>query len=201
MNIRTIVISMFSLLLLTSCGNPPVQDTPKPKPPAALADKGSFEIKSRSGSDDLVQRLYDELSGNTPELKQFENQLEQLANTRSDSTESFYKFDEKNRSYFDAANRHIEGIKDSVLREKTKALVYASLNRYDSKVSKHKDLLNLINKKNVSLEDLHTVVKLTRTLPLMERYQADNLPTTKPMDGYLKQLDKALQSADTLIKK
>ena len=199
MNIRIPVISMFALLLLASCGNPPVQDTPQPKPPEALTDKSSFDIKSRG--DDLVERLYGELSNNTPELKQFENQLEQLTKSRSDSTESFDKFNEKNQSYFNATNRHIEGIKDSVLREKTKALVYAGLTRYDSKVSKHRDLLDLINKKTVSLEDLHIVLKITRTLPLLEKYQADNLPTTKPMDGYLKQLDKTLQSADTLIKK
>jgi ElaB/YqjD/DUF883 family membrane-anchored ribosome-binding protein len=190
---------MFYLLLLASCSNTPVQDTPKPQPPAALADKGSFDIKSRG--DDLVERLYDELSGSTPELKQFESQLEQLAKTKDDSTESFDKFNEKNQSYFNAANRHIEGIKDSVLREKTKALVYAGLTRYDSKISKHRDLLDLINKKTVSLEDLHIVLKITRTLPLLEKYQADNLPTSKPMDGYLKQLGKTLQTADTLIKK
>ena len=199
MNIRTIVILMFALLLLAACGNPPVQDTSQPKPPEALTDKSSFDIKSRG--DDLVERLYGELSNNTPELKQFENQLEHLTKSRSDSTESFDKFNGKNRSYFDAANIHIAQIKDSVLREKTKALIHAGLTRYDSKISKHRDMLDLINKKTASLEDLHIVLKIARTLPLLEKYQADNLPTTKPMDGYLKQLDKVLQSADTLIRK
>jgi hypothetical protein len=38
-------------------------------------------------------------------------------------------------------------------------------------------------------------------LPLIEKYQNDNLPTTKSFEGYVKQQDKTIELADTLIKK
>jgi hypothetical protein len=36
-------------------------------------------------------------------------------------------------------------------------------------------------------------------LPLIEKYQKDNLPSTKPLKGFIKQQDQTISQADTLI--
>ncbi|GAB2677680.1 hypothetical protein GCM10027036_34190 [Flavihumibacter cheonanensis] len=53
----------------------------------------------------------------------------------------FDNFNEKNQSYFNSADRHIAGIKDSLVRDKIKTLVSAQLSKYNSKIAKHKELL------------------------------------------------------------
>jgi hypothetical protein len=48
---------------------------------------------------------------------------------------------------------------------------------------------------------LHTYLKIKRTLPIMEKYQTDNLPSIKPIDAYGRQVDATLKLIDTLAKK
>jgi len=42
---------------------------------------------------------------------------------------------------------------------------------------------------------------ITTTLPLIEKYQNDNLPTTKSINGYSNQLDKVLRLENILLEK
>jgi hypothetical protein len=190
------------LLVSASCNNSKERDTIAPQPPKALEDKtSSFDIASKSGRSDLLESLYYEMSGNTPELEAFENKLERLAKSKDDSTASFDTYVEKNQSYFESADGHIGQIKDSVLKERMKGLIAGNLATYNAGISKHKELLDIISKKDLSLNDLHIVLKITRTLPLMKKYQADKLPAAKSIEGYLHELDGALKTADTLIKK
>lgn len=113
----------------------------------------------------------------------------------------FDNFNEKNQSYFNSADRHIAGIKDSLVRDKIKTLVSAQLSKYNSKIAKHKELLKLIESKQMTISDLHNVLKIIRTLPLIDKYQNDNIPNTKSLEDYLKKQDKVITIADTLTKK
>ena len=72
---------------------------------------------------------------------------------------------------------------------------------YNSSTSRHNDLLKSIETKNMTLSDLHIILKIAWTLPVIEKFQRDNLPSTKSLDGYLKQLDGTIKYADTLSKK
>lgn len=64
----------------------------------------------------------------------------------------------------------------------------------------HKSILNSIKTKNITLTDLHTALKIIRTLPVIDKYQKNNLPATQPLQGYLNEVDKTIKQADTLIK-
>lgn len=197
------ILSTFIFLTLFSCDNPRMESKPNQEIPKALDDtKSSYDIVSKSGRyEDLVESLYAELSEKTPELSQLEDKIENLRKSKGDSTESFNQYNQKNQAYFSSVNGHIEQIKDVVLREKMKALITANLSKYNSKVSPHLDLLKAIDDKNVTLNDLHAVLKITRTLPLIEKYQKESLPATKSIKEFSKRLDETLKYADTLVKK
>ncbi|GAB2670787.1 hypothetical protein GCM10027036_25140 [Flavihumibacter cheonanensis] len=53
----------------------------------------------------------------------------------------------------------------------------------------------------MTISDLHNVLKIIRTLPLIDKYQNDNIPNTKSLEDYLKKQDKVITIADTLTKK
>lgn len=194
-------ISLFLFLTFCACGENRTQETGKQDTPKALEDKSSEFRISKRGYNDLVESLYEELAGKTPELKQLEGEINILNESRADSTGAFNKFDEKNQDYFYAADRHVEEIKDSVLRDKMKVLIPNNLSAYNLLVSSHNGLLKSINQKYLVLDDLHTVLKIVRTLPVIENYQKDNLPTKKPLEGLARQLDATIKHADTLSKK
>ena len=189
-------------MTLYSCNNSRRQDKQQNETPKALEDKGSsYEIISKRGYDDLLESLYKELANKTPELKELEKQIENLTESKSDSTELFSKYDGKSQNYYQSANSNVGQIKDTILKERMTQLIYNSLTSYNSLVSKHNDILRSIRIKDVSLNDLHLILKITRTLPLIDKYQKENRPSTKSLEGYSTQLDKTIKYADTLTKK
>jgi hypothetical protein len=186
---------------VASCDNSPDREKSNTETPKALDDKSaSYEIVSKRGNSDLIENLYDELVEKTPELKELESKIDNLNDSKSDSLDQFEKYDRKNNVYYNAAVNHIGQINDTVLRDQLKHLITSSETKYNLKISSHSNLLNLIEAKTLTLNDLHEVLKITRTLPLIEKYQNNNLPNTKALQGYLKQLDETLSYADTLKK-
>lgn len=198
-----IILSTFLLLAIASCDSPDIREQhQQPATPKALDDKSaSYDIISKGRGEDLVESLYDEQVSKNPDLKLLEDKLETLRASQRDSAKVFTRFNDKNEIYYDAASQHVEGIKDSVLRNKIKVLVTGSLKKYQGLTAGHNELLKTIDTKNLTLADLHTVLKIVRTLPLIEKYQQDNLPSTKPLKGFIHDQNEALKLMDTLAKK
>ena len=197
-----IFISTILVLTFTSCDNTRTQDKPKQETPKALEDKSSsYELVSKRGYDDLVESLYNELVTKDIDLKKLEDKIDELNKSKNDTTELFDKYDGKNQSYFSSADRHVVDIKDSLLRNKMRIIVTNQLSKYNSRIGKHNELLKIIDAKQMTISDLHNVLKIVRTLPLIDKYQKDNLTDTKSFEGYINQQEKAIQLVDTLSKK
>ncbi len=199
--ITKLFIVTITVLGLASCSNNRSNEQLKQETPKALEDKSSsYEIVSDRSYDDLVESLYQELVSKDIALKKLEDKINELNKSKSDSTKLFNKFNGKNQSYFISASRKVSAIKDSVLRNKINSLLSAQLEHYNSKVVRHNELLKLIETKQMTISDLHNVLKVVRTLPLIDKYQRDNLPNTRSLEGYLKQQDETIKIADTVSK-
>lgn len=197
-----IFISVSLVLGCVSCNDSPVPENPQQQIPKALEEKSvSYELVTKRGYDDLVESLYNELVSKDIDLKKLEDKIDELNKTKADSTNTFEKFNQKNQSYFSAANTHIAEIKDSLLRDKMSNLIAGSLTKYNSSIDIHNDLLKIIETRRLTIFDLHNILKIVKTLPLIEKYQYENLPGTKSLEGYIKQQDATIKLADTLIKK
>lgn len=192
---------LISFILFTACKDNTKQENQPPPIPKALEEKGSYSLVTKRGSNNVLEDLYDELVEKTPELKTLENQIDNLNNNRTESTEIFNTYKGKNALYYNDANQTVGLIKDSSIKEKIKELIANSKTKYDTKISEHTKLLQAIDTKFLTLADLHTFLKIKRTLPIMEKYQNDNLPSIKPIDSYGKHVDDVLKLIDTLIKK
>lgn len=195
-------ISAILIFTINACSTHKSEEKPKNEMPKALQDKNSsFESVSKRSYDDLLENIYSEIVSNDTTLRNLEDKIEDLNTSKSDTTELFDKFNTKNQSYFSSADRHASDIRDSVLREKTKDLISMQLSKYNARIGRHNTLLKIINAKQVAVSDLHNVLKIVRTLPLIDKYQKDNLPNIKSFEGYIKQQDAAIKFADTLLKK
>jgi hypothetical protein len=198
-----LLISALFVLVLVSCNSKRVQVKPQPEIPKALEDKSSYEFISKKGRgyDDLVDNLYKELVSHDPKLKELEIRIDELNNSESDSTASFSNFDTKVQSYFSAVDMNISAIKDSLLRERMKLLIVSNQTKYKAQIAGHNELLKTIDRNKAVMADLYIVLKIVRTLPLIEKYQKDNLPSTKSIEGFIKQQDRAGSLLDTLVNK
>ena len=200
---KVTLLSTIILLIVASCDKPRIQEKQEQKKetPNALQEESSYEMVSKKRSDDLMESLYKELADKTPELKELETKIEDLSAGKSDSTELFDRYNGKNQSYYSSAESQINQINDTILRKKMKSLIASSLKRYNSKIVRHSELLKSIDKKTMSLNDLHNILIITTTLQFIEKYQNDNLPATKSLTGYSKQIDKVLYLENFLLEK
>ncbi len=191
-----------------SCNNqkPVEREKQQAETPKALqADNGSGSevsfLSKKRYEDDLVEQLYDELLKKNKQLADLENNISQLKENSKDSAVAFNAFDNKNNSYYTAANGHLDAIKDSAIKQRISLLISNSLSKYKNTITVHQSLLDVINKKDLRLDDLHVVLKLTQTLAMIEKYQSVSLPSTKPLEAVSKKYDKIIAATDSLSKK
>ena len=77
----------------------------------------------------------------------------------------------------------------------------SSLENYNSYTSRQKDILKSIESKKMILSDLHIILKITKTLAVIEKFQKDNQPPINSLEGYLKQINGVIKNADSVLKK
>ena len=201
-NFRNIFGTIFILTLLVSCGGgqtennkPTQQETPK-----ALQDS-KLEIKSYSRSGDLTEELYQELVGKTPSLKKLEDDLDAFIPKPNDLKDKFNQYDSKSNSYYNSANYKATAISDSLLKKKIISLIMTSNNKYSAKTAELNMLLKQISKDGATLNDHHSVLKIVLTLPMIEKYQDDNMPNKKEFKDLINQQEKLIIQTDSLTPK
>ncbi|WP_300599153.1 hypothetical protein [Niabella sp.] len=197
---RTIIcILATGMLTLGACNHHRVQPQPVANIPKALEDHGaSDQLISKREPDDLVESLYGELAEKDAGLRQLETTLDALNQRKGDSARSFHQFDAKSRSYYKAADQHINMISDSLLKDKIKKLVEEHLAKYNAITEKHQELLKAIDAKTTKLADLHAALKIVKTLPEIATYQKDNRPGTAPLEEYSEKQDGALEEINKM---
>jgi predicted RNase H-like nuclease (RuvC/YqgF family) len=199
---KIVIIAIGVSFLFASCKHPKKDiQSSSPEIPESLQEKSGNEIsfsKSRKG-EDLVESLYAGILEKNPSLSELEKTIEDLGEQKQDSVETFEEFDQKNKSYYTSTERYTDIIKDSLLRIKIKTIIDNSLNSYDRSIAANKNLISILNAKDNNLRDLHIILKLVKTLPLIEKYQAENTPSVKPVENVINHFDKAIQRADTLV--
>ena len=62
-------------------------------------------------------------------------------------------------------------------------------------------LIRAIDTRNTSINDYHTAMKIIVTMPLIERYQKENLPKDSAYRVLLKQQDAIISKMDKIVKK
>lgn len=195
---RELLILGLFVFMLAACGGK--KERKKAIPKVLEGKSVSADEISKRYNTDLLEGLYTELVDKSPELKQLEDDIRRMGKVQKDSISAFVNYDGKNRLYFSSANTHLALIQDSVLRARIKILIDSSIAQYDTTVVPHNTLLKYIGERNVTLKDLHNVLKITKTIPMIQEYQRDNLPEAKSLEGFSKQLDRAIKQADTLSK-
>ena len=189
--------------LLISCGDRQQENKPETakETPKALQDE-NLEIKSFSrSSNDLLEDLYQELVNKTPSLKKLEKDIIDISPKTGILEEKYNAYNTKSFSYYTAASLKAASINDSVLKQKMIDLITNSKNKYSKKTKELNQLLKQISENNTTINDRHAVLKIVLTLPLIEKYQNDNLPDKKELKDLINQQGKLIEHIDSLSHK
>ncbi|MFB3387247.1 hypothetical protein [Flavobacterium sp. LAR06] len=190
-------IAFLSLILLISCRENETIHVSKEEPKAF--EEKTIEIGRFRKGGDLVDDLYQELVEKSPELKALENELSEL-NPR-DTTAIFYNYDQKSDDYYNSVESHINGIRDSVMKQKMINLITKSSDKYGSQKADLENLVNTINKKRSEITNYHTALKIILTIPLIEQYQKQHLPNKSPFEKVIEKENQLLEKTKSITPK
>ena len=199
--IKTTHFFLYALILsvLFSCGGSRNEESKvqtKETPKALQDSKLDIESYSRYDSD-LMEELYQELVDKTPALKKLEDDLETFSDKPHEVVEKFNKYDRKSSSYYGSINYKATSISDSLLRKKIIALISNSKDQYSGKTAELNSLLKLISENGSTLNDHHLVLKIALTLPVIEKYQSEDLPDKQKFKELIKQQEKLIERIDS----
>jgi predicted RNA binding protein with dsRBD fold (UPF0201 family) len=196
---KNYLFGVLVLMILAGCKNPRQAPVQQPVPEALQPDKSDYSLltKSRSG-DNLVEELYNELMEKNPVLDSLEQSVDKVMAGKTDSAAAFHFFHQKNNSFYTEAGSYTSRITDSAVKMRIMQLLDNSMAGYKNKTAAHNSLLDVLNKKNSTLADLHIVLKLVKTIGVMEQYQATNIPPLKPLQSVAASYDKVIAATKAL---
>lgn len=196
------IILLLTLCFLVACNNRQQKIPPAPETPKALTENGKKEssFSKRSGDVDLVEALFTELAESNPALAELEENIAATESRFTDSASAFNQYDQRNNRYYTSARQHAASIKDSLLRLQLETMISTSEKAYSARINPYVLLLQQVKTKKQHLYDLFVVVKLVKTMQLIEKYQQNNLPSAKPVEALEKDIDKLIRKTDSLTK-
>jgi hypothetical protein len=179
---------IFTAFIFASCANRQSETTKTAEPvvineiPQSLQKESKISYLGSRGVD-LLEDLYQDLVEKDAKLQALDKEVnvvgEQKTKEGSATWNDFAKYNQHLLDYYAAANNHIAGIQDSVLRKKIIEIIGNSTKNYEQKTAEHSTLIADMNKNKQKISDQYNVMKILLTLKMMEKYQSENLPSTK----------------------
>lgn len=190
---KCIPIIAVTCFLLTSC-------TARKKQEPAILEGKKIDVSSiyKKRGADLVEALYEELVSNSDDLKKLEQEIKILKTTLPDSLENFKTYHEKNERYYEAAEKKAQTITDSSMRKLIMALIRESKLNYRDSISSHTSLDSLVALRAATIDNLHSLLKILSTLPVIEEFQNTNQPDTIDPAALTQRLDALITKLDSL---
>lgn len=180
---------LFLLPLMAACSEPP---PPQPELPKALQEPSLVdevaEYSSRGSSRDLVEALFADVLKSDTALRHLFSDIEAQHRNHGDSTEQWVDFEQKNLAYYTSAKHHAEHITDTVMRSAEFERLRVSQAHYVASVLSARALDSAYMAKRSTLNDLEELVKIQRTLALMERYQKEQRPRDEALRAELERI-------------
>jgi hypothetical protein len=199
---RSLFILLCSLTILSlSCTGKKEQQTHNEDVPEALQDNKRSGVSLSSKSyrhQNIIEQLYEELVTGNPSLQELEKNIQNVRISKQDSAIPFAEFDQKNNNYYNTTEEYINSIADSSLKQNIRGLISRSIEKYNFQVQPNKALLEIIANKDIKLSDLHKVLKLTKTVAVMEKFQQSGQPPTHPLQVVNREYDSALEQTKKL---
>jgi len=198
-----LLLTVFTLILFACNQNKPAVQ-PQAQIPKALEEKESSDFSLMSKSriyNNLAEDLYNEIIKTDEALNQLETDFDAIDQQATDSLKTYASYTDKNNQYYISAKEYVASITDSSLKKQMQELLKNSETNFNKRISSHEQLINKKEELASHLKNLHTVLMLSVTLPVMENYQREKLPAIKPLHSINSHYAALIQKTDTIIKK
>jgi hypothetical protein len=201
------IISRISFLILTSfllnaCSNNKAAQVTKEETPEALQDE-HLEISKVYGkrSEDLVEKIYLELLNKDPEFQKLDADIRESKKHQTELENHFSEFDGKSSNYYSSASGKANAIKNALLKERMEKLISGSRSNYTAGVTELSGIIGRTQKNNITIDDYYTALKISVTLPFIEKFQTKNIPSQKDFQQLIENQKQLIGREDSLMNK
>jgi len=173
-----------------ACGE---QHTAIPDIPPALqeptvADEVTSSLSRGKYGTDLVNALFDDVLESDTALRALMKALRTQQLSHEERTRAFHLYEMQNDQYYASALVHAGKLTDTLERADQVLVLAESERRYDSGMTKRRALIEEYARSSARTEDLVELVKLQRTLALMESYQRTARPDSSLLQDELQRI-------------
>lgn len=158
----------------------------------------SNSLKSGRGKGNMILEIYSEMVKNDKNLQNLEQKIEN-ADTETHSVISKYQdIIKKSDNYYQDAKQLTIAINDSLMKKEIEKDIKFSSERYDLKTKKIKDLIVKINQNISVIQDQHTIFKIKKTIPEIEKYQNAHPLKTDSLEKFINKQNQLLNELKNL---
>jgi hypothetical protein len=164
----------------------------------AIVDAEPYE---RYGSSpDILNNIYEEILKTDTTLSRLDGSVYFLLRDKQVALEKPFKlYDQKNNLYYENAYDLLSSFSDSLLKQKYATMIQKSLENYHEKTKDLRDIINNHDLKAKKIEELRSILRLTKTLVYIERYQDKSKPNKDTLLTIDKELDNKIKELQKFI--
>lgn len=151
------------------------------------------EYSSRGGYKDLVDEFYFQAVKQNSRLSNMEDDIEKFYKKKNEATEKFRDFMSYNDRYYRDAKENAATIKDSALLLKANNIIYKSEQLHKNKIKEWQQTLEQLAVREKKLNELHTLLKIMISEPMISSYQKNELPEMNKLKEANEDLFKILE--------
>ncbi|MBL7945352.1 MAG: hypothetical protein JNN32_04765 [Flavobacteriales bacterium] len=190
-------------MTIFACGH---TDTADEEVPSALQDPSAVEeltgeVKSSfprlAYGEDLVEKLFADVLEKDTALKSLLEQVDERYDQHGDTVQRYERFNALNDAYYTSAQQHAHTLKDSTERAQQLAVLERSQGALRMRLAEAARLEAMYSASTTRIADLIELIKLQRTLDLMEAYQRKEpsfVKSWKDEVGRVRELEERLKA-------
>lgn len=195
---KKILIASTLFLLIVSCSekseNKPLENNVVDN----VESSSSISLKSGRGNGNMVLDIYSELLKNDKKLQDLEQKIENVFKNTNVVISEYENIINKSDIYYNDAEQLTRSITDSLVKKEIEREIKFSSERYDLKTKKIKDVIVQINKNTSIIQNQHTIFKIRKTLPEIEKYQNAHPLKTDSLENFINKQNQLLSELKNL---
>jgi hypothetical protein len=154
----------------------------------------SKENRYDGGYKDLVEELYAQAVKQDKNLESIEDGIQKFYKKKSEALEKYNSFSSYNNRYYTDAKSNAATIADAATKQKANDMISKSEATYKAKLSDWQNTITALNTSEKEMNDLHTLLQIKITIPMIEKYQSTDFPDNARLkeanDDLLKVIEK-----------
>lgn len=151
------------------------------------------DYRSGGGDRNLVDELYEQAVKQNDNLESIEDDIENFYKKRNEAMEKYNGFVAYNNRYYSDARLKAAMIADATTKQRANDIISKSETAYKAKITDWQTTIASLNNSVRELNDLHELLKITITEPMIAKYQSglpDNAKLKESNDDLLKVIGK-----------